>query len=203
MKKSLLATFVALSVGVASAASVSWTISGVASKVIKDYSGESPLVSSVYLVLSDSLAGDSFKNLETEAALTDALSAITVNGAYSTSDGKKPSVKDLRVDSNLLSTATTNLGLLVYSKDTAGNGYYKVYSTSTTPWTDNTPAADRGTLSTSWASLVPASWVSAWTKPTEPDPGPGPGPGPGPIPEPATGALALAGVALLFKRRRA
>ena len=37
----------------------------------------------------------------------------------------------------------------------------------------------------------------------DPGPGPGPGPGPEPIPEPATGALALAGIALLFRRRRA
>ena len=48
------------------------------------------------------------------------------------------------------------------------------------------------------ADATPGIGDGWFLKPTTPDPGPTPG-----VPEPATGALALAGVALLFKRRRA
>ncbi len=60
--------------------------------------------------------------------------------------------------------------------------------------------ADWGAFAFSNAIVGESSTLTAgsgWTL-AKPD-----DPGPGPIPEPATGALALAGVALLFKRRRA
>lgn len=179
------------------AANINWTISGVASKVCYDYSGSSPLQSSVYLIIADDLS--SLAGFTTESEFLDGLNSLTLNSTYSTSNGKKPSVSGVTVSSEKLSGGTSySFGLLTYTTDSEGNGWYKIGTATETAWADGTDARDQKTVSTSWATMANSTWQSAWTK--QDDPGPGPQPD---VPEPATGALALAGVALLFKRRRA
>ncbi len=108
-------------------------------------------------------------------------------------------------------TGSNNVGNYVmyatYTSD--GKTYYNVSSTTYTvttaaynalinEGTDLPEAKFSGLASVVNAADATPSIGDGWfLKPTTPDPGPGT------IPEPATGALALAGVALLFKRRRA
>ena len=181
----------------ANAASINWSVGGSASRVIngvfaesKDATtatnGSTPLSSTVYLLVADDVSGltgntskDSFlSNLET----------ITVNKAYSTSDGKKPSVSNLPITSSLITTTEQTYGLLVFAEDSFGNGWYKMATAKGTGYATGASADAQTNLATSWNNVYSAGWTKAYTAP---------------VPEPSTAVLALAGLALLLKRRRA
>ena len=172
------------------AASIDWSITG--KGTANDYTG-SALSSTVYLLVGDvsSLSGHT-----TESEFLTALNALKLDDSYSTSDGKKPDVGDVVITSDKITgTGSQTFSMLVYSKDANGNGYYKIATDSNTGYATGASADAHTTIATSWTDMRNSDWVSAWTKqndPVTPD-----------VPEPATGALALAGVALLFKRRRA
>ncbi len=200
MKKSLIASIaVALVAFSANAASIQWTISGLASKVLKDYQGNTAANATVYFILADDLS--SLSGNETQADFETALAALTLSTATTTSEGKKPTVSKRVVSDNTKLVAGTEytFGLLAYSKDADGNGYYTVTTASKAAYDPADPTSAKE-VQTSFATLTSTAYTSAWTLQQEPvnpdDPTPG-------VPEPATGALALAGVALLFKRRRA
>ena len=197
MKKLMTLALTTLAVVAAQAANINWTVSGTASSIVYDIkpdgSGSSTTTfsGSAYLIIADDLS--SLSGLKSQSAFESALSAITLE-TVSVSAGAKPSVTKQLVSNDQLNDGTsTTFGLLVYSTDSDGNGYYKVATVSATPWADGTPTSAQKTVTTPWAKVAAdtsAPWTKAWTKPQ-------------PVPEPATGALALAGVALLFRRRRA
>ena len=196
MKKLLQFAAVAVLAFSSQAASINWTISGSTTYVLNDYNNN-PYASTVYLIAASDLS--SITDLDSKSAFEDALDDLTIV-TTSSSEGKKPTVsKQVVTDSRLTSGSQFKFGLLVVSEDGDGNGYYKVLAVNGTPYTTGADASAQTTLTTPWNTLGGQSWTSAWTKqndPVNPDPQPG-------VPEPATGALALAGVALLFKRRRA
>ncbi len=197
MKKLLTLTLAVSLVGISSAASIDWTVGGM-NKVLKAYDGTTAANTTVYLIFADADSLASITDLDSESAFTTALSDITISTVSAGSDGKKPStIKKTVANDNLTAGSSYPMASLYYSKDTEGNGYYRIAATTGTAY-DPTVEGSSGDVSTSWSNMLSANWANGWTKPTDPTP-----PGPGPIPEPATGALALAGVALLFKRRRA
>ena len=176
----------------AQSASIDWTINGRGNATA--YDGTTALSSKVYFILASDVS--SLTGNETESEFLDALSSITLDDSYSTaSGGAKPTVEKVPVTSSQITgTSEQTFGMVVYSKDADGNGYYKIATAGGTGYATGASADAHTIVQTSWTDLRNASWVSAWTKPSE---------DPSSVPEPATGALALAGVALLFKRRRA
>ena len=212
MKKTLIALLSVSLASVAGAANINWTLSGAASRVVNGVSAtsadattagnsSSAFTGTIYLLVADSasaLGTDALGDNNTESAFLDKIGALKANDDYSTSDGKHPVVTSVPISSSLIKTSSQTYGLLVYDKDSYGNGWYKIVTATGTGYADNSPADAQTSVATSWNNIYSGSWNKAWEKPTDPDPGPTPG-----VPEPATGALALAGVALLFKRRRA
>jgi hypothetical protein len=205
MKKLLTLALAMALVVVSNAANINWSVSGNTTTYVYlpndagTASGSSLYSGTVYLILASDLS--SLSGHTKQSDFEDALADLTL-ATTSASSGVKPDVNKVLVSNDLLTAgSSTTFAMLIYGTDKDGNGYYKAATASATPWPDGTTANNQKTVTTAWAKLAndtQAPYTSAWTKPTDPDPGPTPG-----VPEPATGALALAGVALLFKRRRA
>lgn len=189
--KKLMTMMAVLALAITSnAASINWTVSGLASKVVNDKAGSPAANETVYLILAGTSDLASITDCADAAKFNSALSAITLDSGTTTSEGKKPSISNKVVTNDALTANTTyTFGLLYVCEDAKGDGYYKVVTASAPAYTTG-DTANAKTLSTSFANLESASWTKAYSAPA-------------PIPEPATGALALAGVALLFRRRRA
>ena len=195
MKKSiLLIALVAMAVS-ANAACIDWNLGGSATRVVngvkaesKDatsaISGTTALSSTVYLLIASDLSGLS-GNTSKDAFLSN-LALISVSDTYSTSDGKKPAVSAVTVTSDLIQQASQTYGVLVFDTDSFGNGWYKIATATGTGYAPGASADARTTVNTSWNNVYTSSWTKAWT-----------------VPEPSTSVLALAGLALLLKRRRA
>ena len=190
MKKLMTLALATLAVVAAQAANINWTVSGNTTTYVYEKDGTTPYSGTVYLVLANDLT--SLNNKASQKDFESALAAITLDSGESSSAGVRPATTKKLVSSDLLvaDTATT-FAALVYCTDADGNGWYKVGTGSQQPWADGTSTAGQRTVSTPWAKLAADTYKQAWTK------------APAPIPEPATGALALAGIALLFRRRRA
>ena len=131
-----------------------------------------------------------FDRFKTE--FDEALAAITIGSVNAGTDGKKPTengttVSEVEVSSPLL-TASQNylLGSLYMGYDDAGNGFYRIATNTGTAF-DPKVEGSAGTVSLNWANMGSASWSKGYTA----------------VPEPSTAVLALAGLALLLKRRRA
>ena len=207
MKKLLTLALAMALVVVSNAANINWSVSGNTSTYVYlpnddgTASGSSLYSGTVYLILASDLS--SLSGHTTQSDFEDALADLTLATATSSS-GVKPDVNKVLVsDDQLVAATSTTFAMLVYGTDKDGNGYYKAATATATPWADGTAANAQKTVTTAWAKLAAdtqAPYTSAWTLQQDPvnpdDPTPG-------VPEPATGALALAGVALLFKRRRA
>ena len=187
MKKLIAGLAVAMAVSVVNAASINWTVTGSVTAVVNDYQG-SPYAGTVYLVKAADLSSITFADTEqNKADFTTALNALTITTTTPGVDGKKPSVSKQVVTDNALTAGTVfSFGLLIVSEDAQGVGYYKVLKANGTPYVTGADAWAQTTLTTPWNTLGTQSWVKAYA-----------------VPEPATGALALAGLALLFRRRRA
>ena len=189
MKKLMTLALTTLAVVAAQAANINWSTSGNATTYAYEKDGTTLTSGTVYLVLADDLS--SITGKESQKDFEKALAALTLDSSVSTSGGVKPSVTKKLVSSDkLVDGQSTTFGILTYCVDSDGNGWYHVGTATSTPWADGTPSTAQKTVTTPWAKLASDTYKVAWTAPQ-------------PIPEPATGALALAGVALLFRRRRA
>ena len=191
MKKTLLTIaglllFASMSHG----ASISWIMSG-KNQALKDYSNAVAGGATVYLILADTTSLASITSTDSKALtkteFDNALAAITIGSVSAGADGKKPTVTTVDMSSDLL-TASQNylLGSLYMGYDDAGNGFYRIATNTGTAF-DPSVEGSAGTVSLNWANMGTASWTKGYTA----------------VPEPSTAVLALAGLALLLKRRRA
>ena len=187
--KKILALIAILGIGITSAqaASIQWSVSGIATAVLTnpDSTGSTAGLATVYFILADDLS--SLSGNATKSDFESALSAITLATATTANDGTKPSVTKQVVTSELLTVGQTHtFGLLYFGEDDRGDGYYKLITASKAAYDASAPTTAKE-VKTSFSNLANASYTSAYTA----------------VPEPSTAVLALAGLALLLKRRRA
>ena len=195
MKKTILTIAVLAISLVANGASINWTINGKgtaygvnASAIDATSATDSTtavLNSTVYLILASDLTG--ITGAATKQAFEDALADITIDSSASTSDGTKPDVTSLPVTSSLITTSSQTYGMLVVAQDSFGSAWYKVVTTEATGYAPGASADAQTIVTTSWTTMRNGSWTKGYTA----------------VPEPSTAALALAGLALLLKRRKA
>ena len=188
--KKLLAVSLALvaSAEVCFGAAIDWTLSGM-NTALTDYAGNTAGKTTVYLVLADNKSIASITDVAGEDAFTTALGSITVATVSSGTDGKKPATTTATFESPLLDAGTSyTFGMLYVSNDTDGNGFYRLLkSQSSVAAYDSSDPSSSQAVSLSWSTMKSAAWTKGYTA----------------VPEPSTVALALAGLALLLKRRKA
>lgn len=156
---------------------------GLPNSVVNDKIGN-PYASTIYLIISDDISGLA-KPEQTKEQFFSALSAITINSEYTATDGKASGIMNIIVSDDDI-VAGVNVASLIVSEEN-GKGYFKYLSSAAAPFNDGAADRDIQTTTTSWRNLgTTATWIQGYT-----------------VPEPATGALALAGLALLFRRKRA
>ena len=184
-KLSILLAFAAL---LTQAASIDWTISGTG--VVKDADNNPLSGAKLYLI---SAADTRFLSAEYNSLddFMSALESVTINSTYALDNaGQKPTVTKVPVSSSTLMTAGTKMtfGLLVL--DTSNGVSYRMMTAEGTPYADGASADAHTTLTTPIGRLA-SNTSSPWTQANVA------------VPEPSTAALALAGLALLLKRRKA
>ena len=188
--KKILATlsFVVLAASV-QAASIDWTVSGL-NKVLTDYSGSTAAGTTVYLILADSSSLASITSTDsktlTKQEFEDALSAITIATVSSGTDGKKPATVKNTVESDLITAGSTYQMASIYLSPTSDSIYFRSSGAVSGTAYDPKVEGASGGVGTSWATMSAANWTKGAA-----------------VPEPSTAVLALAGLALLLKRRRA
>ena len=173
-------------------ATVKWSIGGSTTFVMNDKDGNPYASQLVYLIAADDLS--KLNSATTKSDFESELAKLTIATATSAADGTKPTnVANLEVTHEKLMTAGTQMtfGALILdiAKDTDGKDYffYKMLTAQATPYADDAPAASRtANVRTAWNTISQQSWIKATA-----------------VPEPSTAALALAGLALLLKRRKA
>ena len=196
MKKLLALTLLATFAGTASAASIQWTLSSGAATIKASGSTSALSGGTAYLILATDLAniegdidgGQSFSDIIDGYALGNA--AIT--------NGKNLTTQTATSDKI---TAPTYYDFQVLIYDADADQYYsttvknqKAYDPTSSDDALQVPTAITLTATDLAATRGATASTANWQDGTKSTPD---------VPEPATGALALAGVALLFKRRRA
>ena len=174
----------------AQAASINWTITGSTTYVMKDYLNNDFALQTVYLIAAEDVSSITYvegsKEL-TKNQFYDALSDLQIASATTAADGTKPSVSKQPVTSDLMTAGTRmTFGFLMVSEDAQGNGFYRLLTNQGTPYETGASASAQTTFSSAYNTLGGKSWTKAYA-----------------VPEPSTAMLALAGLALLIKRRRA
>ena len=174
----------------ASAASINWQVSGLANKILNNYDGSVAANTPVYLILADTASLASITGCADKDTFVSALEDITVASGTTKADGKKwdGAGNYTAYKSPLLTAGAQHaLAMLYYSEDAAtGIGYYKITTGKGNAYDETVPGAT-GSISLSYANLGTATWTKGYEA----------------VPEPSTAALALAGLALLLKRRKA
>ena len=191
MKKITLLFSVAILATCSHAASINWTVSGSTTYVMKDYLGAT-YTGSVYLISAANLSTITYNetsNPLTKDTFLNALTPLVLDDTESAqSDGKKPAVSQKDVTSSLMTAGTSfTFGLMIVSEDADGNGYFKYLTVNALPHATGASADAQNEVKTPWNTLGGKTWTQGYTA----------------VPEPSTAVLALAGLALLLKRRRA
>ncbi len=204
MKKLLtLATFVA--VVAAQAASIDWAIGGInkAKTQISDASGNA-MNGTVYLIFANDASQLAAANTDTFSDVVNSIvldSVAVSSGKISMAEPKTYTNNKPADEGGLVARSADgpqySFQILVW--DAANNSYYLSNTMSQYAYVSGTDDATQITFGKD--DLGISSGNFSFTQIPAPG-GSGGGETPG-VPEPATGALALAGVALLFKRRRA
>ena len=189
MKKTLLLLAVLFTASqIMFGAAIEWQISGM-NKPLTNYDGATAANTTVYLILADSASLSTITGLEGPNAASDfntALAKITLASVTSNADGKKPATLNSVVSSDLLSAGTTYTFGMLYVSEATDGGYYR-YVTSKRPAYDlDGDPTYKQTASLSWATMLGSTWTKGYTA----------------VPEPASAMLALAGVAMLIRRRK-
>ena len=187
MKKTLLLLAVLFTASqIMFGAAIEWQISGM-NKALTNYDGATAANTTVYLILADSASLSTITGLEGPNAASDfntALAKITLASVTSASDGKKPATLTSVVSSDLLSAGTTYTFGMLYVSEATDGGYYR-YVAATKPAYDLSDPTGKQTASLSWATMAGSTWQKGYA-----------------VPEPASAMLALAGVAMLIRRRK-
>ena len=189
MKKTLALLLGFLAATSVQAASIDWVIAG-KNQVLSEYGGTTAAKTPVYLILADSASLATITDVVGESAFSDALSDITIATLEAGTDGKKPAglvQNTITVASDKLTASQQyDLAMIYVSVDTDGSGYYKMVAARGMAY-DPTVEGATGGVSTDWGTMRSATWTKGYS----------------PVPEPSTAVLALAGLALLLKRRKA
>ncbi len=192
MKKLTTLAAMVLAVASVNAASIQWSLSTGAA-TMKSPGATTALTGTAYLILANDLA-----DLQSDIA----------------TDGFAETIKDYKLgDAPISSGKITTTQTATSDKLTAGNGYdfqVVIYDSSSNQYYTSSvknqkaydPTSTDDALQIPKAITLGADDVYA-TRGANASTAPWASGEPSGVPEPATGALALAGVALLFKRRRA
>ena len=188
MKKALILLAVALFATSSHGASIAWNISNIAYDGSKLTSAGSELVVSLFYLgnggsLASSYTQSDIESLDVVATASGTTAKAANSGTY-----------DLVVGSNANGDV---FGLLLaYTSPSDSKTYYNIAATTYTldGFTDATSSVDKYQLAASAMTYTTADSSSTAVSP---------GGGWTAVPEPSTAALALAGLALLLKRRKA
>ena len=189
MKKIITSFALVVAAATLQAASIDWSISGVNS-AIADYSGATAANTTIYLILADatslsSITYDSVSNPLTESDFYSALSAITVATRTAGADGKKPTPSTGTVESPLLVAGNSYPMAMIYVSSSGADGYFRAVTATGNAY-DPSIEGSSGGVGTSWSNMRNSSWTQAYS-----------------VPEPGIACMALLGVGMMLKRRRA
>ena len=171
------------------AASILWTVSGSTSFVMKDYLGNDYKNQSIYLIAGADVSSITYTedNKLTKDEFVGNLSDLTIQTATTSATGTKPTVSKLEVQSDFMNAGSLfTFGVLMFAEDRDGNGYYRLLTGTGTPFATGADASAQTTFTSAYNTLGGKSWTQAYA-----------------VPEPATAALALLGLGLMIKRRKA
>ena len=186
MKKFLTLAILAAVAGAAHAASIDWAMNLGRSGKIVDVDGTA-INGTVYLLLADDAA--SLADAAEADTFASSLESLALGSATLT--GGKNSAPQTATSDKLTASSADGpqytFAVVVY--DAANNQYYT--SGTMANYAYQAPDDDATSVTFGASSFASPNWTSSVPSSTPA------------VPEPATGALALAGVALLFKRRRA
>ena len=184
MKKLLVFALCMFIAGVASAGSIQWNISLGKKGFIADSNGDA-MTGTLYFLLTDT--ANSLSDAVDLNKFADTLESSKL-GSMELTDGKNTAVNTVTKSNTVLTPDTTySFSLIVF--DTANKQFYIASAIEQKAYDE---AADivTATQVTFNQTQVGSSYAANWS-PTAP------------VPEPSTAALALAGLALLLKRRKA
>lgn len=181
--KKLLVLALCAACGLASAASIQWNMNLGRSGYIADANGDK-MTGTLYFLLTDT--ANSLSDAVASDTFADTLSSVAL-GSMELTAGKNTTV-NTATSSQLTADTTYSFSLLVF--DTVNKQYYVSSALSEVAY-DETADVVTPTKVTFDTSKVGSTFAASW-KSTVPA-----------VPEPSTAALALAGLAMLLKRRKA
>ena len=183
MKKLLVLVLFTAFAGFASAGSIQWNLSLGRNGFIADSNGDK-MTGTLYFLLTDTAS--SLSDTVASNTFADTLSSVALDSMELT-NGKNTEVRTVTTSNTVLTPDTEySFSLVVF--DTVNKQYYVSGSYSQLAY-DESADVVTATTATFTTSEVGSTYSATWS-PTS-------------VPEPSTAALALAGLALLIKRRKA
>ena len=185
MKKLLVFALCATIAGIASAGSIQWEISMGKKGYIADSLGNK-MNGNLYFILTSS--ADALADAVATDTFATVLASVSLGDPLQLTDGKSSNVTTVTEPSTVLAVGETySFSLVVY--DVANKQYYLSAALSEKAYDESAEVVTANSI-TFDTSHVGSTFTANWSPTT-------------PVPEPSTAALALAGLALLLKRRKA